>query len=90
MMRWEELNRDGFADAVKECEQVCLLPMSAIEPHVLICRSERTCTRDAKCAAGPPKLSLRSYFPITSSGKSTKRRRAWHHRSQRPADTAAT
>ncbi len=33
MMRWEELNRDGFADAVKECEQVCLLPISAIEPH---------------------------------------------------------
>ena len=32
-MRWEELTGDRFAEAVKECEGVCLVPLSVIERH---------------------------------------------------------
>lgn len=32
-MRWEELTGDRFAEAVKECEGVCLIPLSVIERH---------------------------------------------------------
>ena len=73
MMRWEELNRDGFADAVKECEQVCLLPISAIEPHgphlpvgTDMYQGREVCRRAAE-------IEPAIIFPITSSGKSTKR-----------------
>src|SRR5262245_55708250 len=30
-MRWEELTGDRFAEAVKECESVCLIALSVIE-----------------------------------------------------------
>ena len=30
-MRWEELSTDRFAEAVKECEGVCLVALSVIE-----------------------------------------------------------
>jgi creatinine amidohydrolase len=33
MMRWEELSSDRFAEAVKECEGVCLVALSVIERH---------------------------------------------------------
>lgn len=32
-MRWEELSGDRFAEAVQECEGVCLVPLSVIERH---------------------------------------------------------
>jgi creatinine amidohydrolase len=32
-MRWEALSGDRFAEAVEECEHVCLLPLSVIERH---------------------------------------------------------
>ena len=32
-MRWEELSSDRFAEAVKECEGVCLVALSVIERH---------------------------------------------------------
>jgi creatinine amidohydrolase len=32
-MRWEELTGDQFPEAVKQAEQVCLLPLSCIERH---------------------------------------------------------
>jgi creatinine amidohydrolase len=32
-MRWEELTGDRFADAVEECEGVCVIPLSVIERH---------------------------------------------------------
>ncbi len=32
-MRWEELSSDQFATAVKECEGVCLIPLSVVERH---------------------------------------------------------
>ncbi|MEA2574684.1 MAG: creatinine amidohydrolase [Chloroflexia bacterium] len=32
-MKWEELNGDRFAEAVEECQGVCLLPLSVIERH---------------------------------------------------------
>ena len=32
-MRWEELTGDRFAEAVKECEGVCLIALSVIERH---------------------------------------------------------
>ena len=32
-MRWEELTSDRFAEAVRECEGVCLIPLSVIERH---------------------------------------------------------
>src|SRR3712207_6679475 len=33
IMRWEELTGDRFAEAVKECEGVCLIPLSVVERH---------------------------------------------------------
>jgi creatinine amidohydrolase len=32
-MRWEDLNGDQFPEAVKQAEDVCLLPLSCIERH---------------------------------------------------------
>jgi len=32
-MRWEELTGDRFAEAVKECEGVCLIALSVVERH---------------------------------------------------------
>jgi creatinine amidohydrolase len=32
-MRWEELTGDQFADAVRQCQGVCLVPLSVIERH---------------------------------------------------------
>ena len=32
-MRWEELTGDRFAAAVRECEGVCLIPLSVVERH---------------------------------------------------------
>jgi creatinine amidohydrolase len=32
-MRWEELTGDRFAEAVEECESVCLIALSVIERH---------------------------------------------------------
>lgn len=32
-MRWEELTSDRFAEAIKECEGVCLVPLSVVERH---------------------------------------------------------
>jgi creatinine amidohydrolase len=32
-MRWEELTGDRFAEAVKECDGVCLIALSVIERH---------------------------------------------------------
>ena len=32
-MRWEELNGDQFAEAVKTCEGVCLVALSVVERH---------------------------------------------------------
>jgi creatinine amidohydrolase len=33
IMRWEELTGDRFAEAVKECEGVCLIALSVVERH---------------------------------------------------------
>jgi creatinine amidohydrolase len=32
-MRWEELTGDRFAEAVEECQGVCLVPLSVLERH---------------------------------------------------------
>ena len=32
-MRWEELTGDRFAEAVEECEGVCLVALSVVERH---------------------------------------------------------
>lgn len=32
-MQWEELTGDRFAEAVRECQGVCLLPLSVLERH---------------------------------------------------------
>ena len=32
-MRWEELTGDRFAEAVKEVDGVCLVPLSVVERH---------------------------------------------------------
>jgi creatinine amidohydrolase len=33
IMRWEELTSDRFAEAVRECDGVCLVPLSVVERH---------------------------------------------------------